>query len=69
MNMVEIRQLSDTELQNGILKAKRDLFDLRFQQGTRREVKSHLFRVTRVQLAQMLTVERERQLKAATDAE
>ncbi|MEB3293248.1 MAG: 50S ribosomal protein L29 [Synechococcales bacterium] len=69
MNIAEIRALSDSELQEGIVAAKRDLFDLRFQKGTRREVKPHLFRTTRVQLAQMLTVERERQLKAATDAE
>ncbi|MBD2460747.1 50S ribosomal protein L29 [Oscillatoria sp. FACHB-1407] len=58
----EIRDLSDQELQERIAAARRQLFDLRFQQATRRLEKNHQFKHTRHQLAQLLTVERERLL-------
>ncbi len=59
----EIRDLSDEDLQEQILDAKRKLFDLRFQKATRQmENKPHLFKHTRHRLAQLMTVERERQL-------
>jgi large subunit ribosomal protein L29 len=64
----EVRQLSDQELANQILEAKKQLFDLRFRQATRRLEKPHLFKHTRHRLAQLMTVERERQL-AAKDSE
>ncbi|MBE9101443.1 50S ribosomal protein L29 [Vacuolonema iberomarrocanum] len=60
----EIRELSDQELAEQILEAKKQLFDLRFQQATRRLEKPHLFKHTRHRLAQLMTVERERQLTA-----
>lgn len=60
----EIRELSDQELTEQILEAKKQLFDLRFQQATRRLEKPHLFKHTRHRLAQLMTVERERQLTA-----
>jgi len=59
----EIRDLNDEDLQEQILDAKRKLFDLRFQKATRQmENKPHLFKHTRHRLAQLMTVERERQL-------
>lgn len=59
----EIRDLSDEDLQEQILDAKRKLFNLRFQKATRQmENKPHLFKHTRHRLAQLMTVERERQL-------
>ncbi|MEO1144281.1 MAG: 50S ribosomal protein L29 [Cyanobacteria bacterium J06638_22] len=64
----EVRELSDQELADQILEAKKQLFDLRFQQATRRLEKPHLFKHTRHRLAQLMTVERERQL-AAKDSE
>lgn len=64
----EVRELSDQELADQILEAKKKLFDLRFQQATRRLEKPHLFKHTRHRLAQLMTVERERQL-AAKDSE
>ncbi|MBW4469518.1 MAG: 50S ribosomal protein L29 [Stenomitos rutilans HA7619-LM2] len=60
--MSEIRDLSDQELETQIVAAKRELFDLRFQKGTRQLDKSHRFKHTRHRLAQLLTLERERQL-------
>ncbi|MEA5510932.1 50S ribosomal protein L29 [Crocosphaera sp. UHCC 0190] len=58
----EARKLSDQELTEEILATKRKLFDLRFQQATRRLEKTHEFKHTRHRMAQLLTVERERQL-------
>jgi large subunit ribosomal protein L29 len=60
----ELRELSDQELSEQILEAKKQLFDLRFQQATRRLETPHLFKHTRHRLAQLMTVERERQLAA-----
>ncbi|MDJ0510666.1 MAG: 50S ribosomal protein L29 [Crocosphaera sp.] len=58
----EVRKLSDEELAEEILATKRKLFDLRFQQATRQLEKTHEFKHTRHRIAQLLTVERERQL-------
>ncbi|MBD1909586.1 MULTISPECIES: 50S ribosomal protein L29 [unclassified Leptolyngbya] len=62
--IADIRDLSDQELSDQVLEAKKTLFDLRFQKATRRLEKPHLFKQTRHRLAQLMTVERERQLAA-----
>jgi large subunit ribosomal protein L29 len=64
----DARSLSVEDLAEEILAAKRKLFELRFQQATRRLEKSHEFKHTRHRLAQLLTVERERQLSANSEA-
>ncbi|NEP11068.1 MAG: 50S ribosomal protein L29 [Symploca sp. SIO1A3] len=61
----EVRKLNDQELADEILTAKRELFELRLQQATRRLEKPHQFKHLRHRIAQMLTVERERQLATA----
>lgn len=58
----EVRDLSDQELEEQIVATKRQLFELRFQKGTRQLDKSHRFKHTRHRLAQLLTIERQRQL-------
>jgi large subunit ribosomal protein L29 len=58
----EVRKLSDEELDSEILATKKKLFDLRFQQATRRLEKPHEFKHMRHRLAQLLTIEREREL-------
>ncbi|HIK42365.1 50S ribosomal protein L29 [Thermoleptolyngbya sp. M55_K2018_002] len=66
----EIRDLSDQELSEQIVAAKKQLFDLRFQKATRQLDKTHQFGHVRHRLAQLMTVERERQLATAqADAE
>jgi large subunit ribosomal protein L29 len=60
--IADARKLSDEELDTEILAAKRKLFELRLQQATRRLEKTHEFKHTRHRLAQLMTVERERQL-------
>ncbi len=61
----ELRALSDAEITTEIAKIKRDLFDLRFKKATRQmETGFHEFRHTRRKLAQLMTIERERQIAA-----
>ncbi|QQE66281.1 50S ribosomal protein L29 [Leptolyngbya sp. BL0902] len=66
----EARSLSDAELLEAIVEAKRDLFQLRFKKATRQLTKEvHQFKHTRHRLAQLMTVQRERELAAAQAAE
>ncbi len=61
----EIRDLTDQELDEQIVATKKQLFELRFQKGTRRLEKSHQFKHTRHRLAQLMTLEQERKLQIA----
>ena len=61
----DARKLNDEELAEEILAVKRELFQLRLEQATRRLEKPHLFKHTKHRLAQLLTVEREREIAAA----
>ncbi|MEL6221845.1 MAG: 50S ribosomal protein L29 [Cyanobacteria bacterium J06626_14] len=63
----EIREFSDAELKEEIAATKRSLFDLRFQKATRQLEKHHEFKHQRHRLAQLLTVERERQVTVSVD--
>ncbi len=63
--VAEVRELSDTELADEIVAVKKQLFQLRLQKATGRLETTHLFKHTRHRLAQLLTVERERQIAAA----
>jgi large subunit ribosomal protein L29 len=62
----DLRTLTDAEVEAQILALKRQLFDLRLQKATRQEVKPHQFKHIRHQLAQLLTLERERQSQQST---
>ena len=59
--IAEVRELSDEELTAEIVKVKRELFDLRILKATGRIEKTHLFKQNRHRLAQLLTIEKERQ--------
>lgn len=63
--IADARSLSDEDLAAEILTVKRELFQLRFEQATRRLENPHLFKHTKHRLSQLLTVERERQLDIA----
>ena len=58
----DARKLNDEELASEIISVKRELFDLRFQKATGNLEKTHQFKHNRHRLAQLMTVERERQL-------
>ncbi|NEP78349.1 MAG: 50S ribosomal protein L29 [Okeania sp. SIO3C4] len=64
----EVRNLSDEELVAEIVKVKRELFDLRMLKATGRLEKPHLFKHNRHRLAQLLTIERERELVKEAEA-
>lgn len=63
----KIRVLTDEELNSEIIAAKRRLFELRLRKATGQLEKTHELKHTRHYIAQLLTVERERQLKALAD--
>ena len=58
--IADARSLTDNELASEIVAVKRNLFDLRLRQATRRLDKTHEFKHNRHKLAQLLTVEHER---------
>lgn len=63
--IADARRLNDDELINEIVAVKRRLFELRFQKATRQLDKQfHLFKHEKHRLAQLMTVQRERQLTA-----
>ncbi|HEY9629023.1 MAG TPA: 50S ribosomal protein L29 [Coleofasciculaceae cyanobacterium] len=64
----EVRGLSDQELSDQIVSVKKELFQLRFQKATRQLDKPHQFKHLRHRLSQLMTVEHERQVKAASDS-
>ncbi|MGB7440521.1 MAG: 50S ribosomal protein L29 [Coleofasciculaceae cyanobacterium] len=64
----EVRKLSTQELAEAILAAKRELFELRLQQATRRLEKPHQFKHLQHRISQMMTVERERQIAAQRES-
>ncbi len=64
----EARELSEAAVAEQILAVKRQLMDLRLQQATGRLDKPHLFKHAKHRLAQLMTVERERQIAAEAQA-
>ncbi len=65
----EARSLSDEALLDAIVETKRDMFQLRFKKATRQLDKEvHQFKHARHRLAQLMTVQRERELAAAAEA-
>jgi large subunit ribosomal protein L29 len=62
----EVRNLSDTEIAEKISTTRRELFDLRFQQATRRLEHPHRFKEARIKLAHLLSVQAERLRSAAS---
>lgn len=61
----EVRELSDQDIADQIAAVKKELFQLRFQKATRQLEKPHQFKHLRHRLAQLMTIERERQHQSA----
>ena len=64
--IAEVRNLTDSELIEQINGIRRELFDLRFQQATRRLEHPHRFKQARIKLAHLLSVQKERQRSTAS---
>ena len=65
-NVADVRSLSDSDLTEQIDGLRRELFQLRFEQATRQLANTHRFKEVRIKLAQMLTVQSERQRSTAS---
>ena len=63
--IAEVRTLSSDQINEQIDATRRELFDLRFQQATRRLEHPHRFKLARIKLAQLLTVRGEQQRSAS----
>lgn len=61
----DIRKLTEEELAEEIVTVKKELFQLRLEQATRRLEKPHLFKHSKHRLSQLMTLERERQIAAS----
>ena len=62
----EVRNLSDADISEKIDGLRRELFQLRFEQATRQLANTHRFKEVRIKLAQLLTVQSERQRSTAS---
>ena len=56
----DLLQLDDNALKEQVAAARKTLFELRCKRATRQLEKPHLFRQTRVKLARLLTIQRQR---------
>lgn len=66
----EIRDLGDDQLAQEVIAVKKQLFQLRFQKATRQlEKEVHQFKHARHKLAQLMTIQRERQLRTNSSQE
>jgi large subunit ribosomal protein L29 len=65
-SIADVRKLDEGELNERIAATRRELFDLRFQQATRRLEHPHRFKEARIKLAHLLSVQKERQRSAAS---
>jgi len=52
----DIKELSNTEISDAILKTEKELFNLRFKKATRQPFKSHEIKHTKRRLAQLKTI-------------
>jgi large subunit ribosomal protein L29 len=64
--IAEVRKLTDSDISERITATRRELFNLRFQQATRRLENPHRFKEARIKLAHLLSVQLERQRSTAS---
>lgn len=69
MDIRTIRNLSDADLTDAIDDKREEIFRLRFQKAAQQVKDTNLLKAARHDLAQMLTIVRERQLAAGLAAE
>jgi large subunit ribosomal protein L29 len=66
--IADVRKLTDGDITEKIDATRRELFELRFQQATRRLENPHRFKEARIKLAHLLTVQNERKASTAKAA-
>ena len=65
-SIADVRKLDDGEITERIDATRRELFDLRFQQATRRLEHPHRFKEARIMLAHLQSVLQERKRSSAS---
>lgn len=55
-NFQELKDLSDTQIQELIINSKKELFNLRLQKATRQSFKPHNFKHLKRKIAQLMTL-------------
>ena len=55
LQIKQIKRLTDLEIDNQISEVRAKLFDLKFKQATKKNIKTHYFRIYKKMLAQLLT--------------
>ena len=63
-NIADVRKLSGDQINEQVNATRRELFELRFQQATRRLENPHRFKEARIKLAHLKTVQLEQQRSA-----
>ena len=63
-NIADTRKLSGDQINEQVNATRRELFELRFQQATRRLENPHRFKEARIKLAHLKTVQLEQQRSA-----
>ena len=59
----EFKNLNSSEVQSQIDSLRKELFDLRFKQATRQLNETHKFKVIKKQIAQLLTLKKNQNIK------
>nr|YP_010986346.1 ribosomal protein L29 [Pachymeniopsis lanceolata]WOL37264.1 ribosomal protein L29 [Pachymeniopsis lanceolata] len=55
-----IKDLSSEEIKKRVIQVKKELFDIRFKKATKQNIKSHIFKHKKHELAQLLMLEAEK---------
>jgi large subunit ribosomal protein L29 len=66
--IAEVLEMTAEQVSEAILESKKKLFDLRFKQATRQEVKSHEYTHVKHRMSQLLMVEGQRASQGADSA-
>ena len=68
MSVADLRELSNEELTEALLEAKEERFNLRFQVATNQLDNTARLKTVKREIAQILTVIREREISAAKES-
>ena len=62
----EFKNLNSSDIQSQIDNLRKELFDLRFKQATRQLNETHKFKVIKKQIAQLLTLKKNQNIKQSS---
>lgn len=62
-SIVDIKELDDNQISLMIIETRKEILNLRLKQATFESFKPHLFKHAKHKLAQLLTIQSQRQLK------